>query len=105
LQGVRASLTFDDITAIAGVPDEHIVAGTTEQEVIAPTADERVIAVAADQDVVAVAADDRVIAGSAVDGEPDQTRQSIGTGERVVPTVHIDGQVLRGADVQEEGRG
>src|SRR5438034_4053932 len=73
LQRVRASLTLEDVTAIAGVPAEHIVAGTTEQDVIAATADERVVAVATEQDVGAVAADDRVISGPAVDGEPDQT--------------------------------
>src|SRR3981189_1533712 len=71
LQGVRASLTLDDVTAIAWVPDEHIVAGTTEQDVIAATADQRVVAVATDQDVGPVAADDRVVSGPAVEGELD----------------------------------
>ena len=53
-------LAFDDVAAVAGIPDEGVVARAEQGDVVAA---------AAVDDVVAVAADDGVVAVAAVDGE------------------------------------
>ena len=75
-----------------------------EGRVVALSAVDQVVAVAAAQPVVAVAAGDQVVALAAVDGDLDQGGQAVAGGERVVPAVQVDDQVLGGADVQEERR-
>src|SRR5262249_28613663 len=66
---------------------------------------DEVVAVAAQQPVVAVAAQDRVVAGAAVHGDLDQGGQVPGGREAVVAAVHVDNEVLAGADVNAEGAG
>ena len=60
--------------------------------------------VAAEQEVDAVAAEDGVVAGAAVDRDLDQRREVAGGRERVVAAVHVDHEVLGGADVERERR-
>src|SRR4029079_10559002 len=63
-----------------------------------------VVAGAAHQSVVAVATRDRVIAGAAVNGDPDEGCKVSSGGEAVVTALGVEGQVLRGADVDAERR-
>src|SRR5262249_58545840 len=70
-----------------------------------PPAVNQIVAVAADEHVVAVAAGDGVVARAAIDGERDERGQAIAPGEGVVAAVHVDDQVLGGADVDEERSG
>ena len=55
--------------------------------------------------VGAVAAEDRVVAGAAVDGDADEGGQVAGGAETVVAAVHVDDEILGGADVEAERRG
>ena len=54
--------------------------------------------------VGAVAAEDGVVAGAAVDRDADQRGEIAGGGEAVVAAVHVDDEVLGGADVEGERR-
>ncbi len=69
----------------------------------AATANDRVVAVTAKKSVIAVAAGDRVVAGAAVDGQRNQRGQSVARGESIVAAIHVDDEVLAGADVEREG--
>src|SRR5262249_56580393 len=95
----------DEVTAVARIPDEHVAAGAAEHVLPSPPADDGVVAVPTTQAIVAVATGDRVIARPTVDAQFDQGRQTVGAGERVVTTVHVDNQVLGRCDVQKERRG
>ena len=104
LQRVGARLPFDDVAAITWIPDDDVIASSTQDGVTPATTNDSVVAVATNQDVIAIAADDRVVAGSAIHDEVDQWGQSVGAGEFVVTTVHVQDQVLSSADVQRERR-
>ena len=103
-QRVGAVLTFDRVAAVARIPDEGVVAGAADQQVVAAAAGDDVIAVAAEQRVVAVAAGDGVVAVAAVDGELDQAGETVSGGEDVVAAIHVEHEVLGGADVERERR-
>ena len=49
LQRVVAGLAFDDVAAVAGVPDEGVVARAHQRHVVAAAADDQVVALAADE--------------------------------------------------------
>ena len=68
---VEASLTFNDIAAVARIPLGRVVAGAKDHRVVALLTVDEVIAVAADQQVGSTASGDHVVAGAAVDGELD----------------------------------
>ena len=93
---------FDRVAAVARVPDERVVAGAELGKVIAAAAGDGVVAVAAEQHVVAVAAGDGVVAGAAVDGELDEGGEAVSGDEGVVAAVHVNHEVLGGADVEKE---
>ena len=78
-QRVGAALAFDDVAAVARVPDEPVVAGAEQRDVVAAAAGDDVVAVAADQHVGAVAADDGVVAGAAVDRQLDRAGRRAST--------------------------
>ena len=101
---VGAVLALDGVVAVARIPLEHVVSRAKERGVAALVAVDEVVAVAADQPVVAVAAEDGVVAGAAVDGEVDQRSEVAGRREHIVAAVHVEHEVLGGADVEEERR-
>ena len=68
-QRIGAGSAFDDVAAVAGIPDEGVVAVAEIGEVVAAAAGDDVVAGAADQRVGALAAGDGVVAGTAIDGE------------------------------------
>ena len=102
---VGAVLALDRVAAVAGIPLEGVVAGAEEGGVVALLAVDEVVAVAAQQDVGAVAAEDGVVAGAAIDRDADQGGEVAGGREAVVAAVHVDDELLGGADVDCEGRG
>ena len=102
---VGAVLALDRVAAVARIPLEHVVAGAEEGGVVALLAVDEVVAVAAEQQVGAVAAEDGVVAGAAVDRDADQRGEVAGGREAVVAAVHVDDELLGGADVEREGRG
>ena len=97
-------LALDDVAAVAGIPLEGVVAGAEEGDVVALLAVDEVVVDAAEQHVGTVAAEDRVVACTAVDGDRDERGQVSGRGEAVVASVGVEDEVLRGADVDREGR-
>src|SRR5262245_58607576 len=102
---IEAVLAFDDIAAVARIPNERIVPGAEPRRVGAAAAGDDVIAIAAEQRVVAVAAGDGVVASAAVDGELDQAGEPVSGGDDVVTAIGVENEVLGGADVQGEWRG
>src|SRR5262249_49147313 len=71
-QRVAAGSAFNDVAAVARVPDERTLAGAQRREIVPAAADDQVVAGAAEQLVVAVTAPDGVISGAAVDGQVDE---------------------------------
>src|SRR5215218_7622308 len=103
-QRVGSILALDSVAAVARIPHEGVVAGAEKRRVVAASAGDEVVAVAAKKQVVAVAAGDGVVAGTAVDGDLDERREAVAGGEPVVAAVHVEDEVLGGADVEGERR-
>src|SRR5204862_4125482 len=96
-QRIGAGLTFDDIAAVARIPDEGIVAVAERSGVVAAPAGDGVVAVAADQDVIAVAAGDGVVSGAAVDRQLHGSGLQTGGTDDVVATEGVDDEPVVGA--------
>ena len=91
-QRIGAGLTFDDVAAVARVPDERVVAVAEKGHVVAATADHGVVAVAAEQHVVALASGDGVVAGTAVDRKVDPIGTELRSVDGVVAAEAVDDQ-------------
>ena len=104
MKRVETVLAINDIAAVAGIPDERVVTVAESRGVAATAAGDHVVAVAAKKRVIAVAAGDRVIAGAAIDRELDEAGEAIAGGEDVIAAIHIENEIFRCADVEEERR-
>ena len=104
---VGAVLTFDDVAAVARIPDEGVVAGTHEPGVGASVSVDRVVAAATDEALGSVAAVDPVVPVAAVDRDLDQGCQAGRARDRVVAGEPVDVQdVVRSLRVLDlHGRG
>src|SRR3954471_11985355 len=94
LQRVEAVASVDDIAAVARVPDKRVIAGAEQRVVVAAPADDEVVTIAADQRVVSVAAGDAVVAGTAVDGELDESGETVSGGDDVIAAAGVENEVL-----------
>ena len=85
---------FDDVRAVARIPDEGVVSPAEEGRINAPVAVDDVVAATTDEDLVATSADERVIAVLAVD--PCR----LGRRERAIDLIDPDGVVaVAGLDI------
>jgi hypothetical protein len=65
LNRVDVGATFDDIAAVARVPDHSIVAGATEHLIVAGAAGQPIVAITTEQEISAAPPDQGVIAALA----------------------------------------
>src|SRR5205823_2685825 len=85
--------------------DDSCLAGSAEVNVVPLVSVDESVAVAAEHNVGAVAAANGVVAGTAVHRQADQGGQVARGAEGVVAAVHVDHEVLGGADIEAERRG
>src|SRR5262249_26859222 len=90
---VEAILTFDDVVAIAGIPDEGVVAGAHESHVVAATAVDGIIAGAAHDEIVTIAT---------VDGELDTIGFQRLSVDDVISALTVDDQLVVGLLLEED---
>ena len=97
LQGVDAILAFDNVAAVARIPDEPVVAAPQKSDVVAAPADHIIVSIAADEGVCALTAGDGVVARAAVDREPDRSGAERGSIDFVVAAESVDDEPVVGA--------
>jgi len=91
---VKTGSAFDDVRAVARIPDEGVVTPAEEGRISAPVSIDEVVAAATEEDLVATSADEGVIAVLAVDP------RCLGRRERAIDLVDQDGVVAApGGDI------
>ena len=91
---VGAVLAFDDVAAVAGIPDEGVVAGAHQPRVGAAVSVDRVVAVAADQALGSGASAEGVASGLAVEEERDGAAGEPGGVDRVIAGEAVDAELI-----------